>query len=142
MTAKDPESAGIRRKQSRTEDGSKETETEFPNGVKVGITESREVVKDRRTVELGASSLIDLSGAEGQPMRERARRTVESLWIKMANKSAGAMMMALLQSILDTEFTPAYPDGSVRKEAVMRSRDGKNWEVLDLSSLLGSRPGH
>lgn len=99
------------------------------------------MVKNGLTVDLGPSSFIDVSGAEGQPMRESSWDSgviVDKDGRQIARRNDDGT--AIVDSGHGVYTT--HQDGSVREEAVLRSRDGKKWEVLDLSSPLGSRPGH
>lgn len=138
MSPKELAKDGINSKSYKNDDGSKETKTDFPNGVRVTINEGGKVVtKDGRSVELGPSNMVDVSRAPNQPMRESSPGSgvlVDKNGKEVAKQNTDGSVSV---DTGDSVYT-VHPDGTTSKEVFIRSRDGKSWDILHTETPLGN----
>ena len=135
MSPKELENEGIKSRESRSDDGTKETKVDFPNGVRVTVSEGKTVVRNGREVEIGPGSMVEVSGADGQ-IRESSPGSgvlVDKSGKQIAKHNEdGSVTVDSGDGVYTT-----HPDGTIRKEVILRSRDGKSWEILDANAPLG-----
>ncbi|HEY9867794.1 MAG TPA: hypothetical protein V6D08_01185 [Candidatus Obscuribacterales bacterium] len=130
--AKDLRDAGISCKRDVDSDGRESTTAEYPNGVKVTVTEGTTITReDGRKIEIGPSSMVELPpGAKEQPKGS-------GIYVDRAGKQLAKVNEDGSVTVDTGEgFFTQYPDG-ITKETAIRSRDGKTWTVIDTKTPLG-----
>jgi len=122
--------AGIKCKRDVDKDGARNTTVEYPNGIKVTVSEGHTENGPHGTrVEIGSSALIEFS----PPNKIKPNGDViDASGREIARQNPDGSVT------VDTGkgFYTQYPDG-IRKEAAIRSRDGKTFSVIDVDTPLG-----
>ena len=124
-TAEEIKDSGV--KVHHGKDGS--TSSEYPTGVKIESSPPSHSAKSNIelgptvTVESEPPNLLNKKGEVIDPKGRVIARTNEDGSVTVDSGEG---------------FFTHYPDGTIRREAALRSRDGKTFEVLDTNTPLGN----
>lgn len=124
--------AGIKCKRDVDADGRESTKAEYPNGVKVTVTEGTTITrKNGVKVEIEPTSLVEVpKGSREHPKGSGVFVDGNGKQIAKVNDD-GSVTVDTGKGI----YTQ-YHDG-ITKETAIRSRDGKSWTVIDTKTPLG-----
>jgi len=133
-SAKELKDSGI--KTQTVPDGTGEgtkTSTEFPNGVKITSAESTShhgKIETTTNIQVIEASPPNHKNKAGEVIDEKGRV------IAKPNEDGSITVDS------GKGFYTHYPNGEIRRESAIRSRDGKTFDVIDTNTPLGNlRPG-
>lgn len=123
--------AGIKCERKTEDNGDKTVNAEFPNGVKISITDGQVREGSRPGTTIDTSTSI-LEGAQEKPLG--SGHFVDKTGREIAQKHSDGSYTV---DGGNGKFFTVEADGTITKASAIRSRDGKKFEVLDTDNPLG-----